>query len=171
MNNLKFLKSSIIILSVGMSLGIVMLTLRQTLLAFSMSSESLQSVSPILFGAPETIFALSWLCGTIVLSVGVSRVLFAFSRFTETRGRHEYPIQNVDVPRSDNLLSVPRGAGLDHSQHERARQLAGRASRRASRQSNIGNIPYPNTESILENGREALASINHSLRESISDRP
>ena len=164
MNNLKFLKSSIIILSVGMSLGIVMLTLRQTLLAFSMSSESLQSVSPILFGAPETIFALSWLCGTIVLSVGVSRVLFAFSRFTEMRGRHEYKDTQLDVPRSDNLLSVPRGASLDHSQHERTRQLADRASRRASRQSNIGNIPITTTrrasDAQFESAHEPLHSMD-----------
>ena len=104
---------------------------------------------------PAVIWTLVWWTLSVGITVAIVRVAFAFSRFTEMRGRHEYPIQNVDVPRSDTLLSVPRGVSLDHtkSEHERARQLAGRASRRASRQSNIGNISVPTASGTSDANR------------------
>src|SRR3990167_3000046 len=120
---------------------------------------------------PEVVWTLTWWTLSIGITVAIVRVAFAFSRFTEMRGQHEYPNSHLDGDSTDRLLSVSSRPNLGNTQHERARQLAGRASRRASRQSNIGNIPYPNTKSILDNGREAMASIDHSLRESISDRP
>src|SRR3990167_2571551 len=113
---------------------------------------------------PDVIWTLVWWTLSIGITVTIVRIAFAFSRFTEMRGRHEYQLKNVDVPRSDNLLSVPRGASLDHSQHERARQLAGRASRRASRQSNIGNIPITTTrrasDAQFESAHEPLHSMD-----------
>ena len=113
---------------------------------------------------PDTIWSLTWWTISVGVTIAIVRVAFAFSRFTEMRGRHEYPNAYRDGDSTNRLLSVPSRPNLGNAQHERTEQLADFAARRAQRRVNIGNIPVTTarraSDAQFESTHESLYSLD-----------
>src|SRR3990167_7471781 len=179
MSSLRLFKNSVAVICVGISAFLVSWGLRQITMAFAVSSESIKWLPASLFHISDILTSLSLLAFVVIGGICVARLTFAFSRYMEVRVGYtqipqtDYPVLNSGAGLSKLISPTEPKKSLAEGgeQHRKASILANSSARRANRRGSIGNISYPNTESILDNGREAMASINHSLRDTISDRP
>lgn len=138
----------------------------KVLMALAVSSESIKYLPSNLVYAPDIIIALAILIGSTVLSVGLARVMFSFSRYVEVRVGYtqlsnqlatshaedhsirsvpELPkpvvVRSLDHSTDEHLLATRRDtdAGSEH-RHQAATQYARAAGFRAARRQSIGHI-------------------------------